>query len=169
LPQSPAERARARWLEEYADTRIEELVIRRLFNQVIIRPYVWGRETDQEVVQRATTREIPALLDYLEPQVPEEGWFFQQIGLADVAIAAPFRNAAFAGFKVDASRWPRAAAFLTRVLDHPAFLRQRQFEDLSLRTPIAQQRDELRKAGAPVSEFTYGTGKPREGVMQISP
>src|SRR2546425_507901 len=41
-PPDVAERARARWLEEFADTRMGEVFIWQLFNQVTIRPHLWG-------------------------------------------------------------------------------------------------------------------------------
>ena len=37
-PASIVDRARARWLEEFADTRMGEVFIWRLFNQAMIRP-----------------------------------------------------------------------------------------------------------------------------------
>ena len=37
LPREPAQRARARWLEEFADTRMGEVFIWRLFDQRVIR------------------------------------------------------------------------------------------------------------------------------------
>src|SRR5262249_7896033 len=43
------QRARARWLEVYADTRMGEVFIWRLFNQVTINPFLWGEPTDQEI------------------------------------------------------------------------------------------------------------------------
>jgi glutathione S-transferase len=51
FPRDVANRARARWLEEFADTRMGDVFIWRLFNQVIIRPFVWGEPTDDAVVQ----------------------------------------------------------------------------------------------------------------------
>src|SRR3989442_15956550 len=40
-PQDIADRARARWWEEYADTRLGDVFIWQLYNQKIINPYVW--------------------------------------------------------------------------------------------------------------------------------
>ena len=44
-PRDVADRAWARWLEEFADTRMGEVLIWRLFNQVAINPFVWGKRT----------------------------------------------------------------------------------------------------------------------------
>jgi glutathione S-transferase len=50
-PSDVAERARARWLEEYADTRIGEVIIWRLFNAAVVGPSVWGEPRDLAALQ----------------------------------------------------------------------------------------------------------------------
>src|SRR4029079_9238122 len=45
-PRDVVARAHARWLEEFADTRMGDVFIWRYFNQLIIRRFVWGEETD---------------------------------------------------------------------------------------------------------------------------
>jgi glutathione S-transferase len=167
LPRHPVERARARWLEEYADTRIGEVLIWRLFNQRVINRFVWGEAAHEEVLRKALEEEIPQILDFLETRLPEDGHLFGAIGIADIAIAAPFRNASFARFSVDAARWPVTAAFVARVLDHPSFARLRTYEETLLRTPLPRHREALRDAGAPLTEDTFGTDTPRRGVLQV--
>jgi glutathione S-transferase len=166
-PKDVAERARARWLEEYADSRIGDVFIWRLFDQVAIRPRVFGEPTDAAVVAQAREVEIPGILDYLEAQVPAQGFLFGTPGIADFSLAAFFRNAAFARYEVDAARWPRTAAFVARVLDLPSFRKLAAFEDRMLRTPIPQQREALREMGAPISAETLGSDAPRRGIMPI--
>jgi len=96
LPATAQARARCRWLEEYADTRMGEVFIWRLFNQRVINPHVWNRPTDDAVVARALDHEIPAILDYLETELPAQGYLCDPVGTADVAIATFFRHAACA-------------------------------------------------------------------------
>ena len=52
LPADVRDRARARWLEEFADTRMGDVFIWRLFNQVAIRPAVWGDKGDRSLVDK---------------------------------------------------------------------------------------------------------------------
>ena len=167
FPADVVARARARWLEEYADTRMGEVFIWRLFNQLAIRPFVWGEPTDQAVVAKTVNEDIPQVLDYLETQLPSDGFAFGEISIADIAIAVFFRNAAVVRFKVDAERWPITAAFVDRVLGSAPFQRLKPFEDRMARTPIAEQRAVLASMGAPLMAETYGTTSPRRGVMQI--
>jgi glutathione S-transferase len=165
LPADIRDRARARWLEEFADTRMGDVFIWRLFNQIAIRPSVWGEKGDRELVDRTLKEDVPAVLDYLEAEAPTEGFRFGALSLADIAIAAYFRNAGWVRFQIDAARWPRAAAWMARTLAEPAFVKLARIEDAILRTPIAEQRDALRKLGAPVSAETYAGPMPRRGVM----
>jgi len=167
-PSTPAARARARWLEEFADTRMGEVFVWRLFNEVVIRRAVWGEQTDDDVVRNTLEVEIPQVLDYLEGELPADGRFlYGDLGIADIAIATFFRNAAFARFSIDAARWPISAAFVKQGLDHPSFATLRPFEELLLRTPIARHRQALADAGAPVATKTFGTASPRRGVLSV--
>lgn len=165
LPKRPEDRARARWLEEFADTRMGEVIIWRLFNEVRIAPHVWGRPTDEAVLRRTLDEELPAVLDYLEAQLPAEGGLFGALSVADVAVASFFRNASFARYSIDAARWPRTAGFAARTLAHPSFAKLAPFEEISLRTPIPRQREALRDAGAPISRESVGGDTPRAGIL----
>jgi glutathione S-transferase len=167
LPGDPKDRARARWLEEYADTRLGDLFIWSLFYQRVVRPAVWGEAGDEERIARTLSEDIPPALDYLESQLPEAGFVFGEIGLADVSIASFFRNADYAGFAVDADRWPRTAHFVDRVLAEPVFAKLLAFEDIQRGTDIRGRRQALKDAGAPLSEDTLGTREPRRGMMRL--
>jgi glutathione S-transferase len=165
-PKGAETRARARWLEEFADTRMGEVFIWRFFNQIVIKRFVWGEKSEDAVVKETLEIEIPEVLDYLESELPPDGgFFFGEIGIADIAVATFFRNAAFAGFAIDAGRWPITAAFVGSTLDHPSFAKLRAFEGLSMRTPIAQHRAALAEAGAPLTPGSFATDSPRRGVF----
>jgi glutathione S-transferase len=164
-PADVAERARARWLEEYADTRMANVLIWRLFNKAVLEPGIWGQPRDIEGIARTMREDVPAILDYLETQVPDDGFLFGELGLADVALATQFRNVGFARQRIDAERWPRTAAYVDRVLAHPAFAKLQRYEDVQVRTPIAQQRDVLAGLGAPLTPSTFAAAVPRRGIM----
>jgi len=153
-----ADRARARWLEEFADTRMGEVFIWRLFNQVAIRPGVWGEQGDQELVARTLAADVPQVLDYLEGELPADGFLFGAVSVADVAIATFFRNAAFARFTVDVARWPKTAAFVGRVLGLEEFARLQPFEERCIRTPVAKHRDVLAELGYARDTYSQGVG-----------
>jgi glutathione S-transferase len=168
LPAGPRERARARWLEEYSDTRLGDLFIWGLFYQKVVRPLVWGEPGDAARVEKTLNQDAPRELDYLEAELPADSFLFGgDIGLADIAIASFFRNAAYAGFAPDPDRWPRTAAFVERALVHPCFAATFAFEQAQLGTNPQGRRQALLAAGAPLTAETVGTREPKRGVMAL--
>jgi glutathione S-transferase len=154
-------------LEEFADTRMGDVFIWQLFNQVAINPFVWGQKTDEATLKKTRAEDIPQVLDYLEAELPAEGFLFGELSVADISIAVFFRNAAFARFQVDAARWPRTAGFVKRMHALDCFARLIPFEDRMIRTPITRHREVLTEMHAPLLAETYGTGTPQRGVMRI--
>jgi glutathione S-transferase len=168
LPSAPADRARARWLEEFADTRLGDVFIWGLFYQRRVHPMVWGESGDMERVERMISEDIPRSLDYLEQQLPEAGFLFgDDIGLAEVSIASFFRNAEYADWTVDAGRWPRVARLVGDTLDHPVFRKLFEYEKVQLSADIKGRRQALLDAGAKLTEETVGTREPRKGLMRL--
>jgi glutathione S-transferase len=165
-PADVVDRARARWLEEFADSRMGDVFIWGLFDHAVISPAVWGTPRDRAVIDRIVREEVPPVLDYLESQLPADGFLFGTLGIADISIAAFLRNAAFARFQVDPVRWPATARFADRVLAQQCLAKLQPFEALMLRTPIPQQRAVLAAAGAPVCLDTVGGAPPRRGLMR---
>jgi glutathione S-transferase len=168
LPAHPNDRARARWLEEYADTRMGDVLIWGLFYQQFVHPAVWGEPGDQARFEKTLAEDAPAMLDYLEGELPADGFLFGAgIGLADIAIASFFRTVAHIDFAIDADRWPRTAGFVDRALAEPCFAATWPFEQAQISTNPAGRRAALLAAGAPLSAGTLGTRTPRKGVMTL--
>jgi len=167
LPATPADRARARWLEEYADTRLGDVFIWGLFYQKIVHPIVWDEPGDQARIEKTLSEDAPAALDYLEGELPADGFLFGEIGLADIAIASFFRTASYARFEIDAARWPHAAAFVARALAHDCLAALLPFEQAQIATNPAGRRQALLAAGAPLTAETLGTREARKGIMPL--
>ena len=166
-PADPKERARARWLEEFADSRLGDVFIWGLFYQKVVHPLVWGEPGDQTRIEKSENEDIPAALDYLERELPAEGFLFGEIGAADIAVASFFRNGAYADYSVDASRWPRTAAFVERTLAHPCVAELLRFEDVQRGVEIKRRRQALLDAGARLTAETMGIREPRKGMMRL--
>ena len=108
----------ARWYEELGGTRIAELAA-GIFFQRFMRPMVLKQEPDEELVEKIISKQLPPLLDYLEALVPESGYLFGDFMIADMSLMSPFVNAAYAGYELDAGRWPCFSKFVERVKAHP--------------------------------------------------
>lgn len=166
LPADVADRARARWFEEYADTRLADVLVWGVFRRAVLEPGVFGRQRDLAAIERVMREELPVVMDYLEGNVPREGFLFGAPGIADISLAVPFRNLGFARQRVDAERWPVTAAYVDRVLALPCLTKLQPFEALSMRTAVPLQREALRAAGAPLSADTVGGETPRPGWLR---
>jgi glutathione S-transferase len=161
-------RARARWLEEYADTRLGDVFIWGLFYPKFVHPIVWGEPGDAARIEKTLAEDLPREMDYLEGQLPREGFLFgDEIGLADIAVATFFRNGAYVGVEADPAHWPRTAGFVARALAHPCFASLLPFEQAQLSTNPQGRRQALLAAGAPLTAETLGTREARRGVMRL--
>jgi len=167
FPKDAKDRAHARWFEEFADSRLGDVFIWNFFYQKVVRPLVWGEPSDEERIQKSLNEDIPAALDYLEQELPADGFLFGEIGAADIAVASFFRNGAYAGFETEAGRWPRTAAFVERTLSHPAIASLLKYEDVQRSAEIKSRRQALLDAGAPLTEETMGMREPRRGMMRL--
>jgi len=167
FPSDPKDRARARWFEEFADSRLGDLFIWGLFYQKIVRPAVWGEPGDETRIEATLSHGIPAALDYLETELPADGFLFGEIGAADISVASFFRNGAYSGFEPDGHRWPRTAAFVERTLGHPCIAALLPFEDVQRGAAIKGRRQALLDAGAPLTSETLGLREPRRGMMRL--
>jgi glutathione S-transferase len=165
-PADIGDRAQARWLEEYADSWLGDVVIWGMFYQLGVKRFLFGEAPDEAIIARARDEQLPTTLDYLESLLPAKGFLFGEVSMADIGIAAFFRNAAFVRYQVDAGRWPKVAAFLSRAWDLPAFRTLAVFEDKTLRTPLPKQREVLRELGAPLSEETLAGETARRSLSR---
>jgi glutathione S-transferase len=165
-PATPQARAQARWIEEYADTRMGEVFIWRLFNERVIKQGVLGEQGDPAVVSRALEVQAPQVLDYLEREFNSARPFlFGTMGIADITVASFMRNASLAGYSIDQARWPAMHACVASALQHPAFVALEKFERVSMATPLPGQRDALAAAGAPLAGGTRASDPLRRNAL----
>ena len=166
-PADPALRARARWLEEFADSRLGDVMIWKLFFQRNVKPRVWKQETDEDAVAAVITRDLPEIMDWLEPQAPVAGFVFDDLSMIDLTFASFFRNAALAGWTPDAARWPRTAAWIDHVFATPLFARSVMVEQIMLTTRGTDQRAALEAAGLQVADSSVRGDIARRGPMSV--
>jgi glutathione S-transferase len=124
MPQGVADRARSRWLEEFADSKLGELCGGGIFFERVVKKMLRNEDCDEAKVQQTIDTLLPPVLDYLETQLPAEGFLFGAPGIADISVATHFVNAGYAGYAPDAGRWPKLAAFIERVKALPAMQKQ---------------------------------------------
>ncbi len=118
LPSSPEDRAKCRWLAEYAGAALFPCC-GTMFREVLVNPNYFKQPTNQKVVDETVKEKFPPVLDYLEAQIPDNDFLFgDDISIADISIVSMFITASYGGFSVDANRWPGLAAYVERVRSH---------------------------------------------------
>ena len=153
-PADPRDRAQARWLEEYGDTRLFEVLGWKLFFEIALKPRFFGGEADPAIVAHARDVELPEVLDYLESVSPQDGFLFgETVGVADFAVTAACMNLAAIRVRIDADRWPRFAGLIARVQETPMGDLNRLARRL-LKTPVEQHREVLPEFGIMATEST---------------
>lgn len=169
LPEAPADRAKARWIEEFADSRMADVFLWRCFYAAILKPSVWGEERDLGVLKEEFETSVPEIMDFLEAAAPEDGFLWGDIGLADISVAVMFRNMRYVRWTPDIARWPRTARWVEACEAHPALAAAIAWSDELIRTPIAEQRARAAEIGVPVMAETYFRDqKARRGPMTVS-
>ena len=107
---------RALWFEEYADTKIVD-VLTPIFSQRFIQRVLFKQASDEAIVEQQMTTLVPPVFDYLESEVPEAGWMAgDEFSIADVALGSTFVQLRHGGEAIDDERWPLLAAYAARVL-----------------------------------------------------
>jgi len=164
-PADARDRARARWIEEYADTRLFDVLGWKLFFQLAVKPRVLKEPTDQAMVDHALAVEVPQTFDYLETLMPDEGFLFGDLGIADLSVAPAFLNTQVVGVSVDAARWPRLAAWLDRVQTHPALAPLNAVALAFMQTRPADQPGVMASHGYTLAERSLAADHSRRGPM----
>lgn len=175
-PSNIEDRAKARWIEEFADTIMADAFVWKLYNELIVKKSVWKVPINQEKVEKAKNVDIPKVLDILENNIIKNSDEFlfktngekNEISIADISLASIFRNVEFTKYSIDVNKWPKCSNYLKMVLSHNAFLKMRNYEELCLRTNIPLQRETLIKNGAPINNLDLASEKPIKGVLNKS-
>jgi glutathione S-transferase len=132
-PADPVQRARALWFEEYADTRLQEYLGPGLFFERVVALPLLRRPADEARIQRSIEA-LPAQLDYLEGEVGDGYLVGERLSIADLSVPSVFLNAFYAGYQIDAGRWPRFEGYLQRLWQHPLYAARIEAEQKPLAT-----------------------------------
>jgi len=121
-PNNPGEYARALWFEEYGDGGLAPIVGPKIFFEKIVGPRVFKRPTDEAVVNKAVSEELPPMYDYLESQLTSSDWLVGgRFSVGDIGVATQLIQPFLSGFPLDAKRWPKLSAYFERALARPSF------------------------------------------------
>jgi len=167
LPKTPAQRARARWMEEFADTRIGDVFIWRIFYEAVVSPFIWQRPRDKDKIARAVEEDLPPVMADLERLAPASGFLFGTVSIADISVAVFFHNLRWARVDPAVDRWPRTLGWVKRTDAVPALAKIARIAERLAQTPVPQHRSVAAKLGLPLTHATVAAAAPRRGPMTI--
>ncbi len=167
LPATPEARAQARWLEEFADSRLGDAFVWKGFGAVVVAPAVFGTPRDIDAFKRHLESDVADICDYLESLTPAAGYLTGAFGLADISVAVMFSAMRYARWTPDPARWPKLVAWLARAEAHPAMSGPREWSDALIKTHPKDQRAKAKEIGLKVTERSYFTATPRRGPMTV--
>jgi glutathione S-transferase len=168
LPRSPAARARARYLEKFADTRMTEVMLWGVFGRALVAPAIFKSPRDMDAITRTLNQDVPEVMDILETLSPERGFLdADRPGLADLSVASHAINFRWGARKpLDGTRWPRAVGWIERTEAAEPLRRLNAIGETMLRAPPDGHRPILEAAGVPVAPETVGgAAAPRRGPL----
>ena len=120
IPADPANRARAVWFDEFADTILTAAAGAIFFNR-IVSPKFMGKPGDDAAAAKGESDMTP-VFQYLESVIKPSGYLVgDTLTLADISVASPFVNAAHAGYVPDAATYPKLTAYLAAIHARPSF------------------------------------------------
>lgn len=121
-PSDPYDYARALWFEEYGDGGLAPITGGKIFFPKVIAPRFFKQEPNLAEIQKVVDTELPPMFDYLEGEIGDKEFLVgNKFSIADIGIATQFVNFMFAGYTVDPKRWPKLAAYITRIHNRPSF------------------------------------------------
>jgi glutathione S-transferase len=167
MPADPVKRAHARWIEEFADTRIGDVFIWRIFYQAVILPFIFGKERDKAKIAKTVTEQLPEVMAYLEKIAPAEGFLAGELSTADISVAVSFGNLRWARVEADRARWPKTVAWVERTTATPGLAKITRLAERLMQTPIAQHRAVLGDMGVALTATSVASATPRRGPMSV--
>ena len=109
-------RAKCRFVEDVADTQLDAAMY-------AITLVEFGRRESHPAMHDAACRDMERLYDELERALGDAEYFGRTYSIADIAVAPHVAAAGFLGFALEPSRHPNLLAWLDRVQQRPALVK----------------------------------------------
>lgn len=119
IPAEAKARGKVIWFEEYADTVMFALGTVIFVNRALL-PKLRKVPGDSAAADAAIAK-LPGIFDYLESQVPAQGFLVGNgLTLADIAITCQLINLHHSDVALDATKYPKLAAYYARMVSRPS-------------------------------------------------
>ena len=149
-------KSQVRYLEEFCDSKLADVILWKLFASIVIRPGILGADRDKEQIQSIIETDLPAALDALETILSSYDYGAvptDHLTVGDIALGCMFRNAELVRFSIPISdadgrdRWPLARTRVNAILTSTLFQQMRDAEAAIIRIPPMEQRAAMQNLG----------------------
>lgn len=121
-PASAKKFAETLWFEKYGDEILTGVIYHKIFVQKIINPKLFGKPTDDNILQQAVNQELPSLLDYLNKELQGKKWITgEDFTAADIAIGIHLVTLKQCEIPISVETYPHIIAYAQRLLERPSF------------------------------------------------
>ncbi len=124
-PADPYLYAHALWIEEFMDGGMMPFAGPLVFRPLVLGPIAMKQPVTPTIkadALKVVETSIHPQWDYLEKELADKLFFVgDMLTIADIAVASGHVNLRHADVSPDANRWPKLAAFLTRMYARPSF------------------------------------------------
>ena len=108
------QRSNARYLEEFCDTKLADVLIWKLFAAAVIKPTTLKTARNKELIEQIKAIDIPIVLDTLETILKSfensgtlMGFDEDHMNIGDITLGCMFRNAELVRYSfTDNMKWP---------------------------------------------------------------
>lgn len=123
-PSDPWDYARALWFEEYIDGGAYPKLFGTIFFERVLAPMLFNRPTDQAIVDKALTEDLPAIYGYLDTEIGSRSFLVgERFTIADAAVASIFLGMQQADAAPDPERWPNLVRYIQQLHARPTIAR----------------------------------------------
>ena len=107
--------------EQYAGSKLFELLAQGIFYERKLKTKFTGKPTDVTKVDNIIKKLLPPELIYLESKLHDKYIVGDDITIADFAIGSMFLNASYADYSIDSNKYPKLALYLENLFKNKVF------------------------------------------------
>ena len=108
-------RAKVLQFEEYADTKLFELLGAGIVYERFVKPYFLQEKPDEQICNDILNNLLPIELKYLNDNIKATFLLSDDLTIADITIGAIFLASSYAGYTVNKDDFPQVASYINNI------------------------------------------------------
>jgi glutathione S-transferase len=121
-PANPKAFSKVYWFEKYGDETLGSITQGKILLQKIVMPQEFGIPTDEAVVQKAISQELPLVLAFIEKTLQGRKWICgDEFTAADIALGAQLNILDVCQVTVNQEKYPNIVRYKERLFARDSF------------------------------------------------